>query len=50
MRGGISIALALSITSPAAQFIIPLTYSVVILSIIIQGLSFKWISNKLFPI
>jgi CPA1 family monovalent cation:H+ antiporter len=49
MRGGISIALALSITSSASQFIIPLTYAVVILSIVIQGLSFKRVSTKLFP-
>ena len=39
----------ISITSSASQFIIPLTYAVVILSIVIQGLSFKRVSTKLFP-
>ncbi|TNF69331.1 MAG: sodium:proton antiporter [Gammaproteobacteria bacterium] len=47
IRGGISIALALSI--PDDEVIVSLTYVVVILSIVFQGASFKWIINKVFP-
>ncbi|MCF6766792.1 sodium:proton antiporter [Thiotrichales bacterium 19S11-10] len=47
IRGGVSVALALSI--PNDQAILALTYVVVILSIVCQGASFKWIINKVFP-
>ena len=49
IRGGISIALALSIPSNGADPIISLTYVVVIISIIGQGASFRWLVEKLFP-
>lgn len=47
IRGGISIALALSI--PSDDTVLSLTYVVVILSIILQGSTFKWIIGKVFP-
>ena len=50
LRGGISIALALSI--PDMQYkgaIISITYIVVVLSIIIQGLSLQPLLKKLYP-
>ena len=49
IRGGISIALALSIPSSEAHPIITLTYIVVIISILAQGTTFRLIVNKLFP-
>jgi CPA1 family monovalent cation:H+ antiporter len=49
IRGGISIALALSIPSNGSASIISLTYVVVIISILGQGSTFKWLVNKLFP-
>jgi monovalent cation:H+ antiporter, CPA1 family len=50
MRGGISIALALSIPDmPQKNTIIGITYIVVVLSIIVQGLSLQPLVNKLFP-
>ena len=50
MRGGISIALALSIPDmPQKNTIIGITYIVVVLSIIVQGLSLQLLVSKLFP-
>ena len=49
IRGGISIALALSIPSENAHPIITLTYIVVIISILIQGTTLKALVNTLFP-
>lgn len=49
IRGGISIALALMIPENNSNSLITLTYVVVILSIILQGSSFKWIVTKLYP-
>ena len=50
MRGGLSIALALSIPDITYKGpIISITYTVVVLSIIIQGLSLQPLVNKLFP-
>ena len=41
LRGGISVALALSLPDiPEKQTILAITYSVVIFSIIVQGLTF----------
>lgn len=42
LRGGISIALALSIPEgPAQKIILPVTYTVVLFSILVQGLTFR---------
>jgi monovalent cation:H+ antiporter, CPA1 family len=50
MRGGLSIALALSIPDITYKGpIISITYTVVVLSIIIQGLSLQPLVNRLFP-
>lgn len=50
MRGGVSIALALSMPDiPQKSTIIGITYIVVVMSIIIQGLSLQPLVNKLFP-
>lgn len=48
IRGGISIALALSIPGQN-ETIISITYVVVIISILLQGSTFKWAVNYLFP-
>ncbi|WP_151194472.1 cation:proton antiporter [Cysteiniphilum sp. JM-1] len=47
IRGGISIALALSLTR-APDLLITLTYIVVVLSILVQGGSFKFLINKTY--
>jgi CPA1 family monovalent cation:H+ antiporter len=48
LRGGVSIALALSVPpSPYRDLIITVTYMVVIFSIIVQGLTFGWLVRKL---
>lgn len=48
LRGGVSIALALSINEgPYKNFIIAITYFVVVFSIVIQGLSIKRVAGKL---
>lgn len=50
IRGGISIALALSIqTFEGVTTIFTITYYVVLFSIFIQGSTFKWLVLKLFP-
>jgi CPA1 family monovalent cation:H+ antiporter len=52
LRGGLSIALALSIphiTNPMAEDIITITYTVVVLSIILQGLSLQPMLNRFYP-
>jgi CPA1 family monovalent cation:H+ antiporter len=42
LRGGLSIAMALSIpNSPEKSIVLPITYIVVLFSILIQGLTFK---------
>jgi CPA1 family monovalent cation:H+ antiporter len=47
LRGGISIALALSIPpSPYRDLIITVTYIVVVFSIIVQGLTFGWLVRR----
>jgi CPA1 family monovalent cation:H+ antiporter len=44
LRGGISIALALSLPpGPARELILAVTYIVVIFSVLVQGLSFEWV-------
>ena len=48
LRGGISVALALSL--PENEYkgpILAVTYAVVVFSIIVQGLSMKWLVDKL---
>jgi monovalent cation:H+ antiporter, CPA1 family len=48
LRGGISVALALSIPeSPERQLILALTYSVVLFSILVQGLTIERLVKKL---
>jgi monovalent cation:H+ antiporter, CPA1 family len=48
LRGGISVALALSLpASPERQIILALTYSVVLFSILVQGLTIEKLVRKL---
>lgn len=48
LRGGISIALALSLDSSMSRdLILQSTYGVVIFSILVQGLSISWVAKKL---
>jgi len=48
LRGGISVALALSLpASPERELILLLTYSVVLFSILVQGLTIERLINKL---
>jgi len=50
LRGGISIALALSIpTGPARDLIVVITYVVVLFSIIVQGLSLQKVIRRVMP-
>ena len=49
LRGGISIALALSIPSSAEKdIILPVTYMVVLFSILVQGLTFRKVLKKIY--
>lgn len=49
LRGGISVALALSLPeSPERQLILTLTYSVVLFSILVQGLTIEKLVNKIY--
>ncbi|MGI9542722.1 MAG: cation:proton antiporter [Cyclobacteriaceae bacterium] len=48
LRGGISIALALSLPdSPEKNLIVAITYIVVLVSLIVQGLSIEWLIKRL---
>lgn len=47
LRGGISIALALSIQGPYHDFIVTITYAVVIFSIMVQGLTIEPLIRKI---
>lgn len=50
LRGGVSIALALSISSgPYKELIISITYFVVVFSIVVQGLTIGKLANKTLP-
>ncbi|MPT35668.1 MAG: sodium:proton antiporter, partial [Flavobacterium sp.] len=50
LRGGVSIALALSIEEgPHKQMILAITYFVVVFSIVVQGLSIGKLANKVLP-
>ncbi|MBA9072460.1 CPA1 family monovalent cation:H+ antiporter [Flavobacterium gossypii] len=50
LRGGVSIALALSIEEgPHKKIILAITYFVVVFSIIVQGLTIGKLANKLLP-
>lgn len=50
LRGGVSIALALSIEEgPSKQIILAITYFVVVFSIIVQGLTIGKLANKILP-
>ena len=47
LRGGVSVALALSLPDSAAKpVILTATYAVVIFSIIVQGLTVKWVIKQ----
>lgn len=47
LRGGISIALALTVPEPARDFILAITYSVVLFSITVQGLTLSTLVRKI---
>ncbi len=47
LRGGISIALALTVPEPARDFILTITYAVVVFSIMVQGLSLNTLIRKI---
>jgi monovalent cation:H+ antiporter, CPA1 family len=48
LRGGLSVAMALALPAGGAQSIIlPVTYSVVLFSILVQGLSFKTVLRRI---
>ena len=50
LRGGISVALALSLPAgPERALILPLTYCVVVFSIVVQGLSMGWLVRRTQP-
>ena len=50
LRGGISIALALSIPESATRdTIVAITYTVVVFSMLGQGMSFPWLLRRLLP-
>lgn len=50
LRGGVSIALALSIEEgPHKQMILAITYFVVVFSIVVQGLSIGKLANRVLP-
>jgi CPA1 family monovalent cation:H+ antiporter len=51
LRGGISIALALSIDEavPHKDFIVTITYSAVLFSVIVQGLTMERLIKRLYP-
>ena len=50
IRGGISIALALSLpSSPQRDVLLFATYAVVLFSILVQGLSLGWVVRRLTP-
>ncbi|MFC6097997.1 cation:proton antiporter [Flavobacterium qiangtangense] len=50
LRGGVSIALALSIAEgPNKQIILAITYFVVVFSIIVQGLTIGKLANRILP-
>ncbi|WP_020606011.1 cation:proton antiporter [Spirosoma spitsbergense] len=51
LRGGISIALALSIpnTLPQKDLLVTITYAVVLFSIIVQGLTIEQLIQRLYP-
>ena len=50
LRGGISVALALSLpVGPERALILPVTYCVVVFSIVVQGLSIGWLVRRTQP-
>lgn len=51
LRGGLSIAMALSIDSsiPYKDFIVTITYAVVLFSVIVQGLTMEPLIRRLYP-
>ena len=51
LRGGISVALALSISDavPHKNLLVAITYAVVVFSVIGQGLTLEKLSRRLYP-
>ncbi|GAB4053933.1 cation:proton antiporter [Spirosoma litoris] len=51
LRGGLSIAMALSIDGslPQKEFIVTITYAVVLFSVIVQGLTMERLIRRLYP-
>ncbi|MFN8347386.1 MAG: sodium:proton antiporter [Spirosomataceae bacterium] len=51
LRGGLSIAMALSIDStlPQKGFLVTITYAVVLFSVVVQGLSMERLIRRLYP-
>jgi CPA1 family monovalent cation:H+ antiporter len=50
LRGGISVALALSLpTWPERDTILAITYSVVVFSILVQGLTLGKLARRIYP-
>ena len=50
LRGGISVALALSLPSgPERDVILAITYAVVVFSIVVQGLTMEKLVKRLAP-
>ncbi|GAB3641981.1 cation:proton antiporter domain-containing protein [Spirosoma arcticum] len=51
LRGGLSIAMALSINDgvPHNEFIVAITYAVVLFSVIGQGLTLERLIRRLYP-
>lgn len=52
LRGGLSIAMALSIDNmlPQKAFIVTITYAIVLFSVIVQGLTMERLIRRLYPI
>jgi CPA1 family monovalent cation:H+ antiporter len=50
LRGGISVALALSLPAgPERDLLLGITYIVVLVSILLQGLSIGWLIRRVYP-
>ena len=50
LRGGLPVAVSLSLTNfPGQELIVTMTYVVVVFSIIVQGLTMKLVVRRFFP-
>ncbi len=51
LRGGIAVALALSLPGPAYKdALLTIAYGVVVFSIVVQGLTFEWVARRTLPL